>query len=233
MMTIRRACERGHVRKGWLDAHHTFSYGDYQDPKHTGFRTLRAVNEEIVAPAEGFGAHPHRDVEIFSYVLEGMLAHRDSMGAGTTIEAGEVHRTSAGKGIVHSEYNFSGTTSVHYLQFWIEPLDRGRVAGYAQKPFRVEDKRGRLRLVASRDGREGSITIHADTSIYAGMFETGESSELALGEDRHAWIQVVRGKVRVNGESFSAGDGVGLSKETSVRVEGVEERAEVLVFDLA
>jgi redox-sensitive bicupin YhaK (pirin superfamily) len=232
MLTIRKASERGHANHGWLDSHHTFSFADYHDPRHMGFRALRVINDDRVAGGQGFGAHAHRDMEIISYVLAGALAHEDSMGTGAVIRPGDVQRMSAGTGVVHSEFNASRDDEVHFLQIWIIPEQRGVKPGYAQKTFTDADKRGRLRLVASRDGADGSISINADARVYAGLFDAGESAELALPEGRHAWIHVARGKVRINGTEVTDGDGVAVSGERAIRVEGVAG-GEVLVFDLA
>ena len=232
MMTIRPASERGHAEHGWLDSHHTFSFADYYDPAHMGFRGLRVINEDRVAPAQGFGTHPHRDMEIISYVLEGALEHKDSMGTGSVIKPGDVQRMSAGTGVRHSEKNASPNEGVHFLQIWIMPEKQGIEPSYEQKAFTEQDKRGRLRLVASPDGRDGSVTVHSDVMLYAGQFDGSESAELALSGGRHAWIHVARGKVRVNGRELSAGDGASLSDEKSVKIDGGKD-GEVLVFDLA
>ena len=232
MMTIRHAHERGHANHGWLDSHHTFSFANYYDPRHMGFRALRVINEDRVEPAQGFGTHPHRDMEIISYVLEGGLAHKDSMGNGSTIRPGDVQRMSAGTGVTHSEFNASKSDLVHFLQIWLVPSERGLEPGYEQKTFTSEDKKGRLRVVASPDGRDGSVTIHTDAVLFAGLLGEGESAELSLAKGRHAWVHVARGKVRVNGRDLQAGDGAALSEEATVRVEGVDA-GEVLVFDLA
>jgi quercetin 2,3-dioxygenase len=232
MLTVRKATERGHANHGWLDSHHTFSFADYYDPRHMGFRALRVINDDRVAGGQGFGPHPHRDMEIISYVLDGALAHKDSMGTGAVIRPGDVQRMTAGTGVLHSEYNASKTDEVHFLQIWIQPDRRGIEPGYAQKTFTTEDKRGKLRLVASPDGADGSITINADTRVFAGVFEAGESAELELAPGRHAWIHVARGSVSVNGTTVSDGDGVALTDERTVRVEGLGG-GEVLVFDLS
>lgn len=232
MLTIRKSGERGHARHGWLDSRHTFSFADYYDPAHMGFRALRVINEDRVAPGEGFPPHAHRDMEIVSYVLEGALEHADSMGTGSVITPGDVQRMSAGTGVRHSEYNASKAEPVHFLQIWIQPDARGIPPSYEQKRFPPEEKQGRLRVVASPDGRDGSVKLHADASIHAGLFGAGETAELALAAARHAWVQVTRGKVRVNGRDLDTGDGASLSDEPVVRIEGVED-AEVLVFDLA
>lgn len=231
MMTIRPAGERGHAEHGWLDSHHTFSFADYYDPKHMGFRNLRVINEDRVEAGQGFGRHSHRDMEIISYVLDGALEHSDSMGTGSVIRPGDVQKMSAGKGVAHSEFNGSKQEPVHFLQIWIQPSARGIEPSYEQKAFSREEKQGKLRVVASPDGREGSVTIHTDAVLHAGLFEAGESSELALADGRHAYVHVARGKVKVNGRELGAGDGAALSDEKSVRVEGIDG-GEVLVFDL-
>jgi len=232
MITIRHADERGHAEHGWLDSHHTFSFADYHNPKHMGFRGLRVINEDRVAAGKGFGKHGHRDMEILSYVLEGALEHSDSMGTGSVIRPGDVQRMSAGKGVLHSEQNASKTEPVHFLQIWIMPETAGIEPGYEQKTFSKEEKAGQLRLVASKDGRDGSVTVHADATLYAGVFGKGESAERALAQGRHAWVHVARGKARVNGKDLAAGDAAAISDESVVRVEGVED-SEVLLFDLA
>lgn len=232
MMNIRKADERGHADHGWLVSHHTFSFADYHDPAHMGFRALRVINDDTVAPGRGFGAHPHRDMEIISYVLEGALAHRDSTGTGAVIRPGDVQRMSAGTGVVHSEHNASSHERVHFLQIWLVPQQRGVRPGYEQKAF--PDKAGRLVLVASPDGAEGSVSIHTDARLFAGTFTSGQRAELPIAPPRHAWAQVARGRVRVNGTILTAGDGAALSAEPSLRIEGVDDEAgEVLVFDLA
>jgi hypothetical protein len=235
MLNIRKANERGHADHGWLDSHHTFSFADYYDPKHMGFRALRVINDDTVAPGRGFGAHPHRDMEIISYVLDGALAHKDSMGTGSVIEPGDVQRMSAGTGVTHSEFNASKTDPVHFLQIWLMPAKQGIAPGYEQKRFTAEDKAGRLRLVASPDGREGSVTIHSDAVLYAGLFDRDERAELALATGRHAWVHVARGRVRANGQELGAGDGLAITAEEKVVIEGLaggDDRGEVLVFDL-
>lgn len=232
MLTLRPAAERGHENHGWLDSWHTFSFADYYDPAHMGFRALRVINEDRVEPGHGFGTHGHREMEIISYVLEGALRHDDSTGVGSVIRPGDVQRMSAGSGVRHSEKNLSSSEKVHFLQIWILPSVRGIAPSYEQKSFADAEKRGRLRLVASPDGREGSVTVHADASLYAGTFDTGESAELKLLPARHAWVQVARGRAKVNGSELGPGDGAGVSDESSLRIEGVAN-AEVLVFDLA
>jgi len=232
MLTIRPAGERGHAQHGWLDSHHTFSFADYHDEAHMGFRALRVINEDRVAPAQGFGTHPHRDMEIISYVLAGGIEHKDSMGTGSVIRASDVQRMSAGTGVRHSEYNASKSEPVHFLQIWIMPAERGITPSYEQKAFTADEKRGRLRVVASPDGRDGSVTVHSDALLHAGLFDKGESAELPLREGRHAWVHVARGKVRIDGKELTAGDGAAVSEQASVKIEGVEG-GEVLVFDLA
>jgi redox-sensitive bicupin YhaK (pirin superfamily) len=232
MMQLRKATERGHANHGWLDSHHTFSFADYHDPAHMGFRALRVINEDRVTGGQGFGKHSHRDMEIISYVLEGGLEHKDSMGTGAVIRPGDVQRMSAGTGVTHSEYNASKRDPVHFLQIWLMPDQRGIQPSYEQKTFSAEDKAGRLRLVASPDGREGSVTIHTDAALYAGIFDAGQRAEHALAPGRHAWVHVVRGSAKINDTVVSAGDAVGLSGERTVRIEGIDA-AELLVFDLA
>jgi len=232
-MLIRRpAAERGHENHGWLDSRHTFSFADYYDPAHMGFRALRVVNEDRVEPGHGFGAHGHREMEIVSYVLEGALRHDDSTGVGSVIRPGDVQRMSAGTGVRHSERNLSADEPVHFLQIWLLPNARGVAPSYEQKSFQEAEKRGRLRLVASPDGRDGSVSLHADVSLYAGLFDAGESAELSLQLGRHAWVQLARGAALVNGVALGPGDGAALSEEPSVRINGVAG-AELLVFDLA
>ncbi len=231
MIRIRPASERGHADHGWLDSHHTFSFADYYDPEHMGFRALRVINDDTVEAARGFGTHPHRDMEIISYVLDGALQHKDSMGTGSVIRPNDVQRMSAGTGVTHSEFNASQSDPVHFLQIWLMPAARGLKPSYEQKTFSPEEKSGRLRLVASPDGRDGSTTVHTDALVYAGLFDGEQRAELPLAENRHAWVHVARGKVTVNGHRLVAGDGMALSSETSVRVES-GEAAEVLVFDL-
>jgi redox-sensitive bicupin YhaK (pirin superfamily) len=232
MMTIRRSDERGHAQHGWLDSRHTFSFADYHDPAHMGFRALRVINEDRVQPAAGFGTHAHRDMEILSYVLEGELAHKDSMGTGATIRPGDVQRMTAGTGVTHSEFNASSGEPVHFLQIWLLPERKGLAPGYEQKHFDEAQRKGRFQLVASRDGRQGSLTIHQDVALYDGLLAPGERVELPLAQGRHAWVQVARGQVKLNGETLTAGDGAAVSEEPGLKLEGVKQ-AEVLVFDLA
>ena len=231
MIRMRPGNERGHARHGWLDSHHTFSFADYYDPRHMGFRALRVINDDRVDPSMGFPPHPHRDMEIVSYVLEGGLAHKDSMGNGSVIRPGDVQRMSAGTGVRHSEYNASDAEPVHFLQIWLLPERQGLPPGYEQKRFSREEKLGTLRLVASPDGRDGSVTIRTDASLYAGILDAGMKTELPLAKGRHAWVHVARGKAVVNGHAMGEGDGAAFSDEALVTVEGVDD-AEVLVFDL-
>ena len=232
MIERRAAAERGHATHGWLDSHHSFSFADYHDPEHMGYGPLRVINEDRVEPGAGFGMHGHRDMEILSYVLEGELAHRDNMGNGSTIRPGDVQRMSAGTGVRHSEFNPSAADGTHFLQIWIEPAVRGIAPGYEEKTFSDADKRGRLRLIASADGREGSVTIHQDARLFAGLFDGDESATQPLAAGRRAYVHVARGEVTVNGQPLLAGDALKLSGEGSVRIES-GRGAEVLVFDLA
>jgi quercetin 2,3-dioxygenase len=232
MLTVRRSEDRGHADHGWLNSRHSFSFADYHDPAHMGFGNLRVINEDRIAPGTGFGTHGHRDMEIVSYVLEGALAHRDSMGNGTAIVPGEVQRMSAGTGVRHSEFNHAKDAATHFLQIWLLPARAGIAPGYEQKAFSDADKRGRLRLVASPDGREGSVTIHADASLYAGLFDGDEATELALAPGRLGYVYVARGEVEVNGQALRTGDALALKQEAKVQV-ARGRGAEVLVFDLA
>ena len=217
---------------GWLDSHHTFSFADYYDPAHMGFRGLRVINDDRVAGGQGFGPHPHRDMEIISYVLEGGLAHKDSTGTSGVIRPGDVQRMSAGTGVIHSEQNASRDAEVHFLQIWLVPTKRGIRPGYEQKTFGEAEKTGRLALVASPDGRDGSLTIESDAYVFAGIFNAGEHVELPLSPGRGAWVQVARGQVRVNGELVAEGDGVAIEDERVLKIEGTEG-GEVIAFDLA
>jgi redox-sensitive bicupin YhaK (pirin superfamily) len=228
---VRRAGERGHADHGWLDTWHTFSFSDYYDPRFMGFRVLRVINEDTVAPGGGFPTHGHRDMEIISYVLDGALQHRDSLGTGSVIKPGDVQRMSAGTGVRHSEFNASQEEPVHFLQIWIEPAAAGIAPGYEQKTFTEADKRGRLRLVASPDGADGSVTIHQDARVYATRLGPGEDVEYKLASNRHAWVQVTRGALGVDGQRLEHGDGVAISGEPVVRLAG-ERDAEALLFDL-
>jgi redox-sensitive bicupin YhaK (pirin superfamily) len=232
MITVRRSEDRGHFDHGWLDTRHTFSFADYRDPRHMGFRSLRVVNEDRVEPGQGFGTHPHRDMEILTYVLEGELAHRDSLGNGSTIRPGDVQRMTAGTGVTHSEFNGSRIAPVHFLQVWILPERAGLLPGYEQRRFPEDETLGRLRLVASPDGADGSLTVHQDARVLAARLASGEAVAHRLAPGRHAWVQVARGEVDLAGHRLSAGDGAALSGEAEVRLRGLAD-AEVLVFDLA
>ncbi len=234
MIRIRRGEERGHIDHGWLDTRHTFSFGDYHDPRAMGFRDLRVINEDRVLPGQGFGTHGHRDMEIVSYVLEGGLAHKDSLGSGSVITPGDVQYMSAGTGVRHSEFNASKTEPVHFMQIWIMPNAEGLPPRYDQKRFGPEEKRGRLRLVVSPSGEDGSIAIRQDVRMYASLLDPGQSAALTLSAGRHLWVQVLEGSLEVNGKSLQAGDGLAASDETdfSFTPRG-DAPAEFLVFDLA
>ncbi len=232
MFSLRRAKERGLADHGWLESHHTFSFANYYDPKHMGFRGLRVINEDRVHPGRGFGAHSHRDMEIISYVLEGALEHKDSLGTGSVIAPGDVQRMSAGTGVTHSEYNASQTGWVHFLQIWLMPARRGLKPSYEQRAFSNAEKEGRLRLIVSPDGRDGSVTFHSDAALYAGIFTAGQQAELELAQGRHAWVHVAQGQLRVNEHVLQAGDGAAISEEARVRISGIDW-GEVLLFDLA
>jgi redox-sensitive bicupin YhaK (pirin superfamily) len=232
MLELRRATERGHANHGWLDSFHSFSFADYHDPRHMGFGSLRVINEDRIQPGTGFGTHSHRDMEIVSYVLEGALAHQDSMGNGSTIVPGDVQRMSAGTGVRHSEYNHEPSGVTHFLQIWIEPAARGIAPGYEQKHFDAASKRGRLRLVASPDGRDGSVTIHQDAYMYAALLDGGERVAYALPKARRAYVHVARGNLAVNGNELGAGDALKASDAAEIVLERGEQ-AEVLLFDLA
>jgi redox-sensitive bicupin YhaK (pirin superfamily) len=232
MISIRKAKDRFHTQAGWLDSWHTFSFGDHYDPENQGFRALRVINDDTVQPGKGFGAHPHRDMEIVSYVLEGALQHRDNIGTGSVIRPGEVQRMSAGTGVVHSEFNASPSEPVHFLQIWIIPEAKGIAPGYEQKKFAVEERRGKLRLLASRDGRDRSVTVHQDANVYGALLAAGERIDYAIPKSRHAWVHVARGAIELNGQRLEAGDGAAVSDESALQLVG-REGAEVLLFDLA
>lgn len=232
MLRIRKANDRGHANHGWLDSHHTFSFADYYDASHMGFRGLRVINDDRVAEGGGFGTHPHRDMEIVTYVLEGALEHKDSMGNGSIMRPGDVQRMSAGTGVRHSEYNASTEEPVHFLQIWIMPDKLGIAPSYAQKTFEDDEKHAKLRLLASPKGDDGSISLNADTRLYATLLEKGDKVEHVVAPGRHAWIHVANGKVVLDGTTLEAGDGASTSDVGTLHLEGVE-RAEVLVFDLA
>jgi quercetin 2,3-dioxygenase len=234
MITIRKSGDRAHFDHGWLDTRHTFSFASYQDEAHMGFRALRVINEDVVKPGEGFGRHGHRDMEILSYVLGGALAHKDSTGGGGVLRPGEVQRMSAGTGVMHSEFNGSGEEPVHFLQLWILPDRAGHAPSYEQQAYPEAERRNALRLVASPDGALGSTTIHQDARVYATLLDEGRAATLPLGKGRHAWVQVARGAVDVNGTPLRAGDGAALSDEAEVALTGKGPgAAEVLVFDLS
>jgi len=238
MITLRKSSDRGHADHGWLKSDHSFSFADYRDARHMGFGNLRVINEDRIAPGTGFGTHGHRDMEIVSYVLEGELAHRDSMGNGQTgasesgvIRPGDVQRMSAGRGVMHSEYNHAKDATTHFLQIWIEPNELGIPASYEQRHFDDASKRGTLRLIASNDGREGSVTIHADAAIYSGLFDGTQRLTRVLAAERRYYVHVVRGGVTVNGQALRAGDALKIERETELVIEQ-GDRAEVLLFDL-
>jgi redox-sensitive bicupin YhaK (pirin superfamily) len=232
MIVLRPGAERGHFDHGWLDTYHTFSFADYHDPRHMGFRALRVLNEDRVAPGAGFPTHGHRDMEIVTYVLEGALEHRDSLGTGSVIRPGEVQRMSAGTGVRHSEHNASSTEPVHLLQIWLLPDRAGRRPEYEQKAFADAERRGRLRLIVSPDGRDGSVTVHQDTRLYATRLDAGQRVTHALAPGRHAWVQVARGRLMLNETLLEAGDGAAVVEEPDITLAGVED-AEALLFDLA
>jgi hypothetical protein len=232
MIYVRNAEERGHANHGWLDTHYTFSFSDYYDPKHMGFRSLRVINEDWVQAGHGFPAHPHRDMEIITYVLEGSLEHKDSMGTGSVIRPGEVQKMSAGSGVRHSEFNHSKSEPVHLLQIWIVPEKSGIQPNYEQKVVPAEEKKGKLRLVASRDGRDNTVTVYQDAELYASELSASQTVEYELPEDRYAWIQVARGKVTVNGKELQAGDGAAITKEPKLQITGSADQSELLLFDL-
>jgi redox-sensitive bicupin YhaK (pirin superfamily) len=230
-LTVRRAEDRGRSDFGWLDSRHTFSFGRYQEANHTGFRSLLVLNEDRVEPGRGFGTHPHENMEILSYVVQGTIEHRDSMGNGSRVVPGELQRMTAGTGVAHSEFNPSAAEPLHFLQIWIRPECDGLYPGYEQKAFPLEEQRGHLVLVASRDGRGDSVTVHQDVLLYAGRFSAGQSVRHDLGPGRHGWIQGVRGTVSVNGEELHAGDGAATSAGQSLELRATSD-AELLLFDL-
>jgi quercetin 2,3-dioxygenase len=232
MITLRRSNERGAANHGWLDTRFTFSFAEYYDPRFMGFRSLRVINEDKVAAQGGFPTHPHRDMEIITYILEGALEHKDSLGTGSVIRPGEGQRMSAGTGIRHSEFNPSKTDAAHLLQIWIMPDRQGHEPSYEQKVFPEEEKRGNLRLIASPDGADGSVTIHQDAKLYVTLLDPDQEVRHRLGKDRHAWLQVAKGKVELNGQQLNQGDGAAISNEPAVNIKG-KETAEILLFDLA
>lgn len=231
MIKIRRSNERGHADYGWLDTFHTFSFNTYYDPRFMGFRSLRVINEDTIAPGEGFGTHGHNDMEIITYVTRGALAHKDSTGGEETLRPHEVQRMTAGTGIRHSEFNASDTDETHLLQIWILPEKNGLTPGYEQTFFAPEEKKNRLRLVASRGGSDGSVKINQDVSLYASLLDANQTVEHQLAENRHAWLQLVRGKIELNGETLNAGDGAAISDEKVLQITALED-SEFLLFDL-
>ena len=232
MITIRPASERGTANFGWLDSKHSFSFGGYYDPNHMGFSNLRVINEDKVTPGKGFGTHPHRDMEIISYVLEGGLEHKDSIGNGSVIRPGDVQRMSAGTGILHSEFNASNTVPVHFLQIWILPDTRGLKPSYEQKHFSTAEKEGKLRLVASPEGRDNSVTIHQNVNLYVTSLPNGEEVSHTIDSNHLVWIQVARGGVLLNGKNLYTGDGAAISQETDITLTSTADNAEVLLFDM-
>ena len=232
MITIRKSEDRGHFDLGWLDTYHTFSFDQYYDPAHMHFRSLRVINEDRVQPAHGFPTHSHRDMEIITYILSGALEHRDSMGNGSVIRPGDVQRMTAGTGVSHSEFNPSDSEAVHLLQIWILPRSESLPPSYEEKNFSDEERRGRLRLLASNDGRDGSVTIHQDAQVYATVLDAGKTVNHAMAESRYAWLQVARGTVRLNEMELQQGDGAAVRKERALTV-AAHDQAEVLLFDLA
>jgi redox-sensitive bicupin YhaK (pirin superfamily) len=232
MIALRRSEERGGGNHGWLNTKHSFSFSDYYDPKFMGFRSLRVINEDWVQPGHGFPMHPHRDMEIITYVLEGALEHKDSLGTGSIIRPGDGQRMSAGTGIRHSEANPSRDEQVHLLQIWITPDKQGYKPGYEQKEFPTEEKRGKLRLIASPDGKDGSVTIHQDAKLYVSQLQKGDAVEHKLDNGRYAWLQVAKGSVDLNGQKMKQGDGAAISQEEKLQIKG-NDSSEVLLFDLA
>ena len=231
MITVRKSEHRGHANHGWLDSHHTFSFSDYYDSAHLGFRDLLVINEDRVQPGQGFGRHGHQDMEIISYVLEGELEHRDSLGNGAVLRPGDVQRMSAGTGVRHSEFNHSKQHLVHFLQIWIQPAKQGVTPSYEDKNFPLEERRNRLRLLVSPDGADGSLVIHQDARVYATLLEPGREVALELASGRRAWVQVARGDGELNGIRLTAGDGAAIEGESSLRWKATTQ-AEILVFDL-
>ena len=230
MIALRKAEERGHFDHGWLDTHHTFSFADYHDPRQMGFRALRVINEDFVAAGMGFPTHPHRNMEIITYVLEGAVAHRDSMGNGSVIRPGEVQRMTAGSGVTHSEHNAEKNERLHLLQIWILPDQQGLAPSYEQRAF--PDRKGKLRLVGSRDGRDGSVTIHQDVDLYASLLDVGARVNFNPRPGRHAWVQVTHGAIELNGKKMAAGDGAAISDERALAITA-QQPSEILLFDLA
>ena len=232
MITVRKSSARGHAERGWLDSYHTFSFANYYDPNYMNFRSLRVINEDVISPGKGFGTHGHRDMEIVTYVLEGALEHKDSLGTGAAIKPGEVQRMSAGTGIEHSEFNHSQTEPVHLLQIWLLPDTNGLPPSYEQREFPVEERHGKLRLVAARDARDGAVKVHQDVDLYAAILDKNSRVYHGLQPNRHAWVQVARGSVLLNGLSLEKGDGAAVSGEAELVIEATAD-AEILLFDLA
>jgi len=233
MITVRRSQERGGADHGWLNTRHTFSFDTYYDPRHMHFRALRVINEDVVQPDEGFPTHPHRDMEIITYVLEGALQHKDSLGNGSIIRPGDGQRMSAGTGILHSEFNASKTEPVHLLQIWIMPESKGIQPGYEQKAFPESEKRGRLKLIAGHNAENGAVTVHQDVSLYVALLDKGQEVEHTLALGRHAWLQVAKGSVELNGKLLEQGDGAAVSDEQKLAIAGAQDGSEILLFDLA
>ena len=231
MINIRRSNERGHANHGWLDTRFSFSFADYYDPRFMGFRDLRVINEDFIEPGQGFPKHGHRDMEIITYMISGEISHRDSMGNGETIRPNEVQRMTAGTGVLHSEYS-SETDRTHLLQIWILPEKRNLQPSYEQKQFSPEEKQGRLKLVASRGGGDGSVHINQDVNVYASVLKSGEAVKQELSDDRHAWLQLISGSLDVNGKRLEAGDGAAISEETALNIKALEDNSEFLLFDL-
>ncbi len=232
MITVRKSAARGHANRGWLDSYHTFSFADYYDRNQMNFRSLRVINEDVISPGKGFGTHGHSDMEIITYVLEGALEHKDSLGTGAVIKPSEVQRMSAGTGIQHSEFNQSQTDPVHLLQIWLLPDTNGLAPSYEQREFSVAERHGKLRLVAARDARDGAVKVHQDVDLYATVLDKNSQVSHALQPNRHAWVQVARGAVLLNGLTLEKGDGAAISDETELVIEAAED-AEILLFDLA
>jgi redox-sensitive bicupin YhaK (pirin superfamily) len=233
MITLRPSHERGAANFGWLDSRHSFSFGNYYDPSNMGFATLRVINEDKVTPSKGFPTHGHRDMEIVTYVLDGALEHKDSIGNGSIMRPGDVQRMSAGTGILHSEFNASDTEPVHLLQIWMLPAETGIEPSYEQTYFSNEQKRGQLKLVGSRDGRDGSVTIHQDVNLYASVLDAGQAVTHEIQGDRQLWLQVARGALTLNGQTLSAGDGAAIAAETQLAIAATADQTEFLLFDMA
>ncbi len=233
VITIRPSKERGNANFGWLDSKHTFSFGSYYDPNHMGFGNLRVINEDKVQAGKGFGPHSHRDMEIISYVLKGELEHRDSIGNGSVIRPGDLQRMSAGTGIAHSEFNASNTEPVHFLQIWIMPERAGIEPSYEQKHFSLPEKQGKLKLVASPDGRDNSVTIHQDANLYVAVLNEGDRMNHSSNDNRSVWLQIARGSAEINGQTLQAGDGAAVTQETDIALSATKDNTEILMFDLA